>query len=438
MYCPNCGRENVDKALFCEYCGEDLREVNAQDIDEPVEPAGEPEDFYDDTAAYSDFPQDDFSNDSYYEQTYPVKRNKIPALAVSLILEGIVLAILLVMVFLNIGQTKSPRLAAEKTFIALANRDVETAYHQFLLEEGPFTDLESFRKALSERGIGQVTSYRLESAEEMSAKEDQENSADEEAERVSIYYTSKNSAFEQEEDLKMVKDPSASFLENPWKWEPDILLVEDLTLLLPQGETASLDGKDLATYAAGKEEDHDRYVIPQVFSGIHTLEVEKKNGQRQTIDYYVDRQNDVIRLDRNPLAEEGNRAAILKTIEEDSQKIVKAIMERKPFSAIESLFVADRRDYVKDHYETYLKRTEESPAIQSYEIKEMKAQFGLSDEEVYLSIDGILNCYDLTEDNRVEVKPVPFMTRTEIRLREEDGVYKHEELESFLPLNYQQ
>ena len=35
VYCPNCGKENVDEARFCIYCGAEIKRIKEKQIQAP-------------------------------------------------------------------------------------------------------------------------------------------------------------------------------------------------------------------------------------------------------------------------------------------------------------------------------------------------------------------------------------------------------------------
>lgn len=419
MYCPNCGKENPDHALFCASCGEDLR--NLTDFTEEMvweegqfDRAGEP-------VWAGDFSPEPKS----------AGEKKRSILGISLVLEGVVLAILLVILFLNLGQNRSPRLAAEKTFVALTNGNLDEALRHMDVKDSPFTRTENLRKAWHSWGFDQVTSYRIAGGKEEGAgvKADQVD--------IPISYTAKDLEGDHEVTLSMVKDPSTFFLDNPWKVSSDLFVVEDLEVVVPEGVSVRLDGEEPPLDGSRKEGDHICYVIPQAFTGIHELEMIAEDGAASDVaNYYVDRDNKTILMGWDSGDDSSDGETILETIRENTEKIAKTFIEQGSFSSIRSLFAEDRVDEVKKSYEEAFANYEMLPFIQSFEVRSMEAHLDKEEKAVYLSMDYRVHYYTIPEDNKLDIRETRGQRDLVIHYEEENGVIKQANLSLAVPLEY--
>ncbi|WP_304264066.1 zinc ribbon domain-containing protein [Kallipyga massiliensis] len=417
MYCPNCGKENPDHALFCASCGEDLRPLT-DPTEEVVWEEGS-SDWADEPAWTEEF-----------APAPPVEREKKRSiLGITLILEGVVLAILLVIIFLNLGQNRSPRLAAEKTFVALTNGNMEEALRHMDVKDSPFTRKENLRKAWHSWGFDQVTSYRIAGAKEEGAgvKADQVD--------IPISYTAKDLEGDHEVNFTMVKDPSALFLDNPWKVSSDLFVVEDLEVVVPEGVSVRLDGEEPPLDGSRKEGDHISYVIPQAFTGVHSLEIAKDNRAIQA-NYYVDRDNKTILMGWDSGDDSSDGETILETIRENTEKIAKTFIEQGSFSSIRSLFAEDWVDEVKKKYEEAFANYEMLPFIQSFEVRSMEAQLDKEEKVVNLSMDYRVRYYTIPEDNKLVIQETRGERDLVIHYEEENGTIKQADLGLAVPLEY--
>lgn len=418
MYCPNCGKENPDHALFCASCGEDLRSL----IDPTEEVVWEegPSEWTDE--GYDPIP--DFAPDRPFEG-----EKKRSILGISLVLEGVVLTILLVILFLNLGQNRSPRLAAEKTFVALTNGNLEEALRHMDVKDSPFTRKENLRKAWHSWGFDQVTSYRIAGPKEEGGdvKADQVD--------IPISYTAKDLEGDHEVTLSMVKDPSAFFLDNPWKVSSDYFFVKDLEVIVPEGVSVRLDGEEPPLDRSRKEGDHISYLIPQAFTGVHSLEIAKDDRAIQA-NYYVDRDNKTILMGWDSGEDSLDGETILKTIRENIEKIAKTFIEQGSFSSIRSLFAEDRVDEVKKKYEEAFANYEMLPFIQSFEVRSMDAQLDKEEQVVYLSMDYRVRYYTIPEDNKLVIQETRGERDLIIHYEEENGTIKQADLGLAVPLEY--
>lgn len=417
MYCPNCGKENPDHALFCASCGEDLR--NLTDFTEEMVWEEGPFDRADEPVWTGDFSPEPKS----------AVEKKRSILGISLVLEGVVLAILLVILFLNLGQNRSPRLAAEKTFVALTNGNLEEALRHMDVKDSPFTRMENLRKAWHSWGFDQVTSYRIAGAKEEGAgvKADQVD--------IPISYTAKDLEGDHEVTLSMVKDPSTFFLDNPWKVSSDLFVIEDLEVVVPEGVSVRLDGEEPPHEGARKEGDNISYLIPQAFTGVHSLEIAKDNRAIQA-NYYVDRDNKTILMGWDSGDDSSDGETILETIRENTEKIAKTFIEQGSFSSIRSLFAEDRVDEVKKSYEEAFANYEMLPFIQSFEVRSMEAHLDKEEKAVYLSMDYRVHYYTIPEENKLDIRETRGQRDLVIHYEEENGVIKQANLGLAVPLEY--
>lgn len=421
MYCPNCGKENPDHALFCASCGEDLHSLT--DPTEEVVWEEGPSEWVDE----ADDPIPDFAPDRPFEG-----EKKRSILGISLVLEGVVLAILLVIIFLNLGQNRSPRLAAEKTFVALTNGNIEEALRHMDVKDSPFTRKENLRKAWHSWGFDQVTSYHINTSGTEGGGGVKADQVD-----IPISYTAKDLDGNHEVNFTMVKDPSAFFLDNPWKVSSDLFVVEDLEVVVPEGVSVRLDGEEPPLDGSRKEGDHICYVIPQAFTGVHELEMISRGGTASDIaNYYVDRDNKIIRMDLNPVDDGPDGETILETIRENTEKIAKTFIEQGSFSSIRSLFAEDRVDEVKKKYEEAFANYEMLPFIQSFEVRSMEAQLDKEEKVVYLSMDYRVRYYTIPEDNKLVIQETRGERDLIIHYEEEDGTIKQADLGLAVPLEY--
>lgn len=243
MFCPECGAENEDDAVFCGNCGADISEAfaEAQEVlkgqespgigadpvrrKEPValQPAGYP----------------------YRPAAAAAGRKPIPK---SVKIVGAVLLVLIAagVALYNAGlKMTGPEKVASDYFATLRARDWSGAYSYLNVTENEFLNRSNFVKAMQKQDIPKIVNYSVSSEKSGSNLEDR-NAAGDLSETVFIQYTTQENPTPQTASVVLIKQPGKQYLIfDSWKVSPVDFITPELTVTVPKGATVFLDNTQL-------------------------------------------------------------------------------------------------------------------------------------------------------------------------------------------------
>lgn len=452
MYCPKCGNKNLDDACFCEYCGEDLRKLSKNKdsyinpiytndqvgrIDDQVDRAYDEEDgrynkeeYYQEPAYQDNYEeeayQEGFSqwtkpegDQSYQDMNLQVKKSSFPLLGISLIFEVLVLIALLAFFFIKLPKFKTPEQAAEKAFVALVNGDIEEANKMILKKDSPFTKVDKMKEASKSWAFEQVTAYHIEMGE---------NDGEGQEKKILINATMGADGSKTTEQMPMLKDSNAFILDNPWKLDASFLMAEEVEILVPSTTVVKLDGVDLTPYRSRPDGEYDRYVIPQLFFGVHTLTYQDQRGESHSLNYYVCSENKTIRLNNegNFSAEEKN--LFLNMVGSNLRRISDALINGDEFYNIKDIFATENINNIEAEYNKQLEAYMNQDPYKSFEVRSIKANIDPVTYKVNLSINYNVSRYVFTRGQAINWKERSGNEDLSIQFVKEKGNWKQAEL----------
>lgn len=281
MFCPNCGKEDLENNKFCMYCGAEL--IDNQNFDE--ERPGE---------QFSQFTQ---------ALTPKLKAfaSKLKALAVKLapkakvllqkgkalagtawqflkahkkvsIPAGAVLAVLIVL-SLFVNALFTPERTAKNYFRAVVEANADLAYSSVDMVNSPFTGRDAFRAFwqdhYTERELYNYTVTEMETHGGSDEKHPMEYA-------YNFYYYLRGDSQPHNMTVTVVKDSRRAFLLfDSYKVIPNFIAA-NYEVVVPAQSTVTLDGVALADPTT--EEGADHYSIPALFEGQYELSVSHALG----------------------------------------------------------------------------------------------------------------------------------------------------------------
>ena len=362
MFCPNCGINNLEEAVFCENCGKRIVPAQQTEIKEP---------------------NDDSSKSAYatpdagvYECTFPsqsVPRKPLSARA-KIILVGLAAMAVLVIVYLCIGTILSnPQRIAESYFQQVSLNHYGKAYPYLHIEDSPFMNKELFAKA-NESAYPHIENYSVyESTYNASSYSSiRKNNKQGLTKSYTAEYIEKDAARVRYTTLTLVKQKEKRLLFfNCWEVSVPDMIVSNYTIQVQNGLTVYVDDVLLtdeyktngllidsadtyessksASTAYEKKAGYTYYLLDAVLSGDHTIKT-KLNGITDTVTTVAINQNEkscIINLkeDMADTAENlGTKAEKIMTAVYD------AAMKTKEFSTISKYFITNMQDGVSYQY----------------------------------------------------------------------------------------
>lgn len=390
MFCGKCGRQNSDDAVFCEYCGADLRNIPAQEPFLPQGNVGVPMQGNQEGAPMQRAASPIQENQAVKA---PVKK-PFPKLLIVIAVEIMLLGILIFYGVHMKNKIKDPQYVAEKYFISFVNGDWEKAFLQLNLDEkqardDTFITSEGFGKAQAGNNLGVVEEYQVnENQQGMNGDQslfgDYQGSGNQQEEELTGVQSIMRALDRQAEEN--FKD-SGSFYEeieidyrkqgetevqsyivplqkvnDNWKISGANLISENYHIYVPKGASVSVDEIVLGEEFAFQEGDEgysygemDVYNIPYIFCGYHDIKVSMEGMEDVSETIQIEAGESYYQLEKMSLKQE-TLDELIGLGRENMQKIYNAAVEGKNFAAIEELFTVDRetKNGIQESYEYLL------------------------------------------------------------------------------------
>ena len=336
MFCPNCGNNNLEEAVFCGNCGKRIVQETFAEL--PSEQAVERK------------PSGDPKRAEQIAYVYP--HTVQPTLSVSkkpmfvrakVLLIAITAMVIAAIEFLCIGlYATNPKRIAENYFKQFAQSNYEKAYTYLDVEDSPFMNKELFAQKSTGQNIENFRVYETEFYGNTDYRK-----------LIKFYkaeYIYKDSDDIHSTLLTLMKQKKKTLLFfDSWKVSvPQI--VSDYTILVQKGLTAYFDdvlltdeyklSADEVTFVL--DENYTYYVPGDVFWGDHTIKAEC-NG-------IVDSVTTVSVTESNKSIIKSNQNNASTKAVEITKAIYDAAMAGKDFSTISTCFIADIQPEVSQQY----------------------------------------------------------------------------------------
>lgn len=291
MFCPNCGKKNNEKAIFCEACGTKIEDNS-------------PKEFKPKT-----------------NQKLSKKNKKIIGIVS-------ILAVILISGFFIISKNYKPSEIAKGYFEALMNNNTDKLYKYLNVKDSDLTSKKIF-KAVTNSTSSKLKSYEITS---------EQISSDGKRASVVFSYTLNDDLSPHVKTVYLVKDNSKKmlFFDNWNVSDTGSSLLTNYELTSFKGATIKLNGVDLTKYKQKTSSNYyDTYKISEIFKGTYSAEITLKNGLSTTEKLVISSYSSSINkfeLDDN------NKNKLKKQINTDVNKLYESAIAKKSFSDIKKDF----------------------------------------------------------------------------------------------------
>ena len=351
MFCPNCGAENPEDAVFCGNCGKNISK-EFQAAKRAVQ-----EDHGSATchAAVSSQPYDVQPYRAYRPVPAAVRKPLKRSTKAAIVTVAVIAAAAIVLFNVGLAVT-SPEAAAKNFFESIRSSDWKRAYSMLNVTENGFVNEKNFQRALKDANAAKVINYSVVGSAEKDALKDTPGSSDKKSgvssqlsRTVTIQYTTATNSQPQTVQVDVVKQPEKRFLFfDSWKITPLELLVPDVTIDAPKDCSVFLDGTKLPDSYLDKDSQNTgndapsgmQYKIPNLFRGNYTL--------KTTSPYLEDSSSEV---DVSPsqtfftVKDLGLKKSVKEQLSETAQQAIKdlytAAFAGKKFDSVKSKFAPD-------------------------------------------------------------------------------------------------
>lgn len=432
MFCPNCGYENGEDALFCENCGVNLAEAVRQSEAEKTVILGAGKDIQDNNesanagygqangyaqnagygqangyAQNAGYGQESgYAQNSGYGPTNGYAQNGVnvqkPASEKKPISKWIFVVAAEVIVILIcawtlkgiIGNINTPERTAENYFVHVANGEWEEAYKDLDIEEiangnSDFVNSEMYSKGQAQKSLGIVSNYQVaagnDALNELNNVLEGISGGDSLGQTIRIDY---RAAGDTENSVYVVSLNNTA--KNKWKVGVSDLLCRDYRISVLSGASVSVDGIDLgAEYFTETTDYMDSYTIPYLFYGIHEIKVSMEDMEDVVDTVSVDYSEAYYYCDRMLLKEEVLDTLIQKA-GENMQQIYSAAIAGKNLKTIKELFTVNEEsmESIKESYGYLLSGMNEgSSQIKNINFYNVKGQAYVDSLGVEISFD---------------------------------------------------
>lgn len=363
MFCPNCGTELEEGALFCGECGTRVE----QETQMPQA---------------SQIPQT--SQQSFRTSVIKTMDKKM---LIGLI--EIVVLVILVIVFFSLGKKKySPQAVAERYCRAVVDQNTSAIYDDLYVEDKTFVTKKAFtdkNTAGDESEMDYANKLTQIDAGMTKIKGDVASV------EVKIGLGSLNDT----QTVVLKKTPKKKFLFfDTWKIVDDDYLNSNYTFAIPEGATATFDGVELSDkYKTGATEAGTVYVLPQVIAGVH--DVELNWGDIKGIHMYIssNQDNQVYELeDASLVLGEEQQNDALTAGYEIFQKSLTAQAKKTGFDDIKDCFLKKNQKDAKLYFEENKERfypDEYNTGIKNVQLSNVKGtvtSFGIQDGKIHVEV----------------------------------------------------
>lgn len=362
MFCPNCGTQNDEDALFCGVCGANLKE-NQQPVqpETPVQPIQPEAPVQPQMAAQPVQPQ--MAQPRQPKVRKPVSKLLFVTLGVA------VLFIASIVAFFVTGNIRfGVKPTAQNFAEAVVNHDYKTMYSSYDLEESTFINEDNYVSTM--RRTAAVNGYA-----ESEAKITVKSTSDRGLARI----TYSDTGAEQEYYFK--KDDSKNWLFFPNWVIDDTPIVKDTSIEIPSAATLYIDGTQVPDSCRNESDGYVTYNVPKLFKGYHVFEIKVEDMNCGKGLYDVSYDDNYYSMYSITL-DEDTQKDVINIAYESYQKVIEALVDGKDYSEVKNLFV-NNDSSSKDTYKSYQ---------DSFYAKDGKVgitQVDISGVEAYVSSMGV-------------------------------------------------
>lgn len=371
MFCPKCGKKNVDGAKFCEFCGAEIKSE---------------------------------------EKVILPKKTRKKMSKKHIVIIAIVIALVLV---LGIGGTLlsnnfKPSSVAIKYFLAVMDDDTDEIYDFINIPKNEFTSKEIFEKVSKDDSSDlDLVNYEVTS---------EEVSSDGLSAQVKISYTVEGRQTPLTTTIYLVKNSKNKFLIfDDWKISDGSSLVrENYKIQTFKGSTLKLEGIEVDEKYLEDDDDsnYDTYVIPALFKGEYDVSITLANGLKASSKLEVSNSNSSFsdfELDKDETKD------LEEAIKNNISKLYDEAINHKEFSEIKSDFEYDDADLSDledsyDKFELYISNA----GLREYNLKDINIDEITVTEEGYLYV---------TIDVEYDYKVKAFLSDEELEKSDDDTCY---------------
>lgn len=279
---------------------------------------------------------------------------------VKIVVIEIALFVLAILAFDGLGKKGyGKERTAENYFVKYMNADLAGIYDEFDLEESAFVNKETFVNGFQGMQPQDYTEYEVETNETGTLEKLKNNfvgiiaklfhSAPDitasGSQQVSIDYTDTTGGKNQMAVRLTEQQGRKFFYFKTWKVDASDFMVQDYTIRIPNGASATLNGTELTEEYRSTD---GVYVIPQIFKGVYELRVTKEDMEDSTIQvntadggYYVEKMQ---------LQSEAAQNAIQQAAG-DMEKIYTAAFQDKNYLDLGLTVRPENKEYIQTDYE---------------------------------------------------------------------------------------
>lgn len=362
MFCPHCGTENKDDAVFCENCGADISK-------EFSEAQSKKNDVRSDAVSYAPPPNPNAARKYVYQSggaavaAKPRTPMKTSTKVFLIVLAALVVACV---ALYNVAKQKnSPEQYALTYFGAIRDKDWAKAYSFLDIAENDFINEANFKKVMGQAGSGQkIVNYSIVKEKDHTAKN---NATAELTKTITIQYTVQGGTEPQTAQVTLIKQPQKELFFDTWKVSPSDYITQEVYISVPQEAKAYLDNIEIpkadqvedavqadssADESEGQEDQGDQdsqgdpenqlldYKIDSIFSGSHVLKVTSPYTEDYTENITADGSEINIQV-TDLKVKQSILDQVSKQAQDTVQKIYASAVAGDGFDSIQDLFVPD-------------------------------------------------------------------------------------------------
>ena len=349
MFCPNCGAENQDDAIFCESCGADI----AKQFSEAKKLQGEEQ-----RSQYSPAAKQQVQMTPYVYSRSPAALGKPLKKSTKVVAAVAAAVIVLAVVLYNAGlKVCSPQTAAKNFFEAASASDWDKAYSYMSVPENEFVNKSNFIKKAKSSKIPKIVNYSIKDTDTSSvlaSTDTSDKSKSGLSETVTVEFTTQDDATPQQLQLNLIKQKDKKFFFfDDWKVVPADFVTSGVIFSVPDGCSVSLDGTKLADKyiskaAAGDDgstaEDSSfvTYTLPSVFSGSYALKISSPYTDDYKSDININSSSSSFGVEADMLkVKQSVKDKVKEMPKQALNDIYAAAFAGKDFDSVKSYFTAD-------------------------------------------------------------------------------------------------
>ena len=363
MFCPNCGTENEQGALFCANCGTSLAVDEAPQTEAPQTeaPVTQEPTVQQETVNPQAAPQMQGQPVYYQPQAgaegQPVQPNKanggkapFKVTKQLIIIAASVAAVLVALiVFICVGKSLTNyKKAASQYVTAVEQCQFDKAYSLINLPDSEFLTKEAFIAAHAD-----ATGEKVGSVKVMDSYSAVGNMPGNKA--VKVMYTTA-SGMETEDLVLTVSNKHYMLFFKKYKVSSDGIVASNCTIRAPKGVQLSINGKVvgdqyLTENSKNSGTTYNEYKIPYLFRGDNDIKVTSDFTEEYTTQFYVSRDEDSMTVSTSNVKYTDAKLNALKDqAKQDLESILSSAQAKKDFSSINDKLTGSNKSTMESNY----------------------------------------------------------------------------------------